>query len=283
MKDPQLQQHLTRADGLAVRLKDARAHMLAKDLASQAGWLASKVSKIEAGRQLPTEQDLISWATLTGTSGTVLDQWRAMLIEAQAVRSTYSRRLRGGQATVQSEYNSIIQAATHIREVATVFVPRYLQTPDYTRAVLGYFRDRFSTVDDVDEATAVRQAGNIVLYDTRRSFQFIIDEAVLRRHNLPPSIRRPQLDRLVSASGLRNVRLGIYPLDRPSDMFLQNSFVLIDDTGFVETFTGNAPKLLADEVDRYDAILAELWVSALEGQDARRLMQDIADALPDES
>lgn len=290
MKDSQLHHYLTRPDGLAARLKNARGGMLAKDLAAQAGWLPSKVSKIESGKQLPSEADLTTWAAITGISDAVLAQLQAMLVEAQAARSTYEERIRLGQKAVQRELNEIIRSVTSIRVFSMTFVPRYLQIADYTRAVLQYFYDlhgEASGVEDVDVATAERQAGNDVLYDNGRSFQFLIDEAALRRQGFPASIMRSQLDRLVSASGLRNVRLGIYPLKPATPtspearfVFPQNSFVLLDDIGEIETARGTLPRLLADDVEWYDGILDRMWESALVGNDARHLIQEVADSLP---
>ena len=48
---------------LGIRLRDIRrdAGLPAVRLAQLAGWLSSKVSKIEHGKQTPSEEDLRAW------------------------------------------------------------------------------------------------------------------------------------------------------------------------------------------------------------------------------
>jgi transcriptional regulator with XRE-family HTH domain len=280
MRNPQVHDYLTRNDGLATRLRKARGDMPAKDLAAAAGWLPSKVSKIEAGKQLPSADDLGKWAQHTGVDNALLGQWQAMLVEAQTFRNDFEIRMRDGQKAVQREYNELIAATTTFRFFEMTYVPRFLQIPEYTKVVLTEQHKLHGGIEDVDAAVDERQESVGYLYDSRRSFDFIVDEAVLRRRRVQPDVMRQQLDRLQSAIGLRNVRIGIIPLDEQIDIFPQNSFELYGDVGYVETFYGDDPKLLIDVVSKYNRVMDLLWESAVEGDKARRLILDAQAHLP---
>lgn len=282
MKNPEVHNYLTRNDGLAVRLKNARGSMLASDLAERAGWNKSKVSKIEAGKQLPSEEDLDIWAELTGADTHLRDQWKGMLAEAQEFRSDFERRMRTGQKELQRQHGDLAESTTSYRFFENAVIPRYLQVAQYTRAVLREFFERHNIPDDVDEATAERQKSVALLYETHRSFAFLIDEHVLWSRRFPPDVMRPQLDRLVSVLGLRNVRLGIFPtLSRPTNTLSQNSFELFDDIGYAETYISDGYRMLIDEVTQYDRVLDRLWADAAEGDDARQLILNAIARLSD--
>src|SRR5690242_5742192 len=115
MKTPQVTELLTRQDGLATRLRAARGELPAKQLAETLGWHQSKVSRIEGGKQLPSGEELELWASVTGADTALLEQWRAMLAEAQQLRTTFDRRFRDGQQPVQNSYNQLIESVTTYR------------------------------------------------------------------------------------------------------------------------------------------------------------------------
>lgn len=280
MRNPQVHNYLTRNDGLATRLRKARGDTPAKELATAAGWLPSKVSKIEAGKQLPSPDDLKAWAQHTGVDDILLGQWQAMLVEAQAFRSDFEMRMRDGQKAVQREYNDLIATATVFRFFEMTYVPRFLQIPEYTKIVLKEQHKLHGGIDDVDAAVDERQESVGYLYDSKRQFEFIIDEALLLRQRVEPAVMRQQLDRLQSVIGLRNVRLGIMPLGEPIGIFPQNSFELYGDVGYVETFYGDDPKLLIDVVSKYNRVMDLLWESAVDGDKARRIILAAQARLP---
>jgi transcriptional regulator with XRE-family HTH domain len=271
MVDPEFTKHLTSEGGLANRLKAARGAMLARELAAATGWQPSKISKIEAGKQLPTPADLAEWAKHTGMDERLYEQLKVMLDEALALRIDYSQRYRHGQTGVQQEYNDLAQQTKSFRFFETAVVPRYLQVPEYTRALLQEFRP-YASVDDVDEATRERQKSVDYLY-TDRQFAFLLDEPVLRRKSVPPEVMHDQLDRLMAVIGRRNIRLGIYPsLSQRVQRTPINGFELFDDIGYSETWIGEGPRLLVDAVSKYDEVLDQLWQEAAEGDAARELI-----------
>lgn len=286
MKNPDVNDHLTRNDGLATRLRKARGTLTMAEFAERAGWGPagkSKVSKIETGKQMPTSDDLVTWASIAGIDERLLEQWKAMLIEAEAFRADFQKRMRQGQRAVQQEYTDLAETTTHFRFFETCVVPRYLQVREYTVEVLREYHEDYGSIDDVEAAADERQASVRHLYDMTKRFDLLLDEPVLRTRRFSVDVMRHQLDRLQSVIGLRNVRLGIYPsLSRPVKRLSRSSFELFDDIGYIETALSDGPRLLIDDVTKLDGILKKLWTDAVEGDDARQLILDAIASLPAE-
>lgn len=279
---PRPRQRLIEPGGLASQLREARGAMSATDLAGRANWPISKISKIEHGKQLPSDEDLQAWAEHTGTSQTTLHEWQSLLAAALADRHDFAVRTRAGQRAVQREYNQIIAEAGSLRLFEPTFIPRFLQLPEYTRAVLTESRARFGGLDDIDAAVNERQASLRYLSDPDRTFEFILTEATLgwRFSALPRDVHRAQLEHLLEiADGAPQLRLGIIPLFRPITWAPQNSFQLIGEIGFMEHWLGEIQFLLAEDIDRLDRVMDKLWESAREGDPARQIIHDAIERL----
>ncbi|WP_225881923.1 Scr1 family TA system antitoxin-like transcriptional regulator [Streptomyces aureocirculatus] len=67
-----------------------------------------------------------------------------------------------------------------------------------------------------------------VLYDTTRSFRFVITKSVLRWQIVPPAMLAAQMDKLITMSRMPNVSVGIVPLSAPMADLPSSSFVLFD-------------------------------------------------------
>lgn len=274
---------------LAQRLKAARGTMLSKNLADGAGWPASKVSKIESGRQLPTVEDLATWARLTQVGDTAVQLWISMLEQIQADERSFRQDMRAGQRTLQREYDEMIKACTAFFFYEKQFVPRFLQVPGYTRGLLEYGH-RLHRPDvaveseeaqrDIDAAVAIRQVSTSYLFEPHRHFELILDEAVLRTWRFSPEIMRTQLLRLQSAIGLPNVRLGIFPQNRFVTATGVNSFEIYGDLVSVETSLGVDPKIRADEVKIYHEQMERLWADSVEDDEALQLIEEARRAIP---
>ncbi len=279
----------TAPNPLGDRLKTARGRMLSKDLAAAAGWAPSKVSKIESGRQLPTPEDLEIWARVVGAGADVVDQWTSMLEQVQADRHRFAADMATGQAALQQQYEDMIRRTTTFRYYEKVFVPRFLQTPAYTRGLMTWatriYRPEIDLESadaqhDIDQAVALRQSGTSLLFDPDRQFEFIFDEALLRTWRIDMETMRAQLFKIQGAIGLPNVRIGIIPQNTFLDVFNVNSFEIYGDLVTVETTLGDEPKVRADEVETYRAQMDRLWAAAVEGDRAYELIEDARNAIP---
>jgi transcriptional regulator with XRE-family HTH domain len=250
----------------------------------QAGWAAStaksKVSKIESGDQVPSDDDLDRWARIAETPAPLLEQWRELAAKETARRSAnYKSRLKGGQEPIQQEWSQKAEDTALFRFFETFAVPRYLQVAEYTRAMLTEFK-QFSSVDDLEAAVRERQASAKLLYDPEKTFHLIIDEPVLFRTRFPRAVMRPQLLFLQSVIGDEE-QLRIYPsLSRPVSRLPISSFELFDNVGYIETEAGGADPLLYDTVVPLAAKFDALWDEAVGGDDAREIIARALAALP---
>lgn len=277
-----MQELLTREEGLAARLKRARGEIMGKDLAERAGWPPSKVSKIEAGKQLPTREDLGHWAEITNAGPIALEQWLAMLVEATRARRDWASRMReGGQKQVQSDFNTLVEQAAKLQFFEVNFIPRIFQVPGYTRSVITWVNEEQGRQDDIAEVTAERQRSVQYLY-TDRAFEMLITEPVLywRHESLSPAVMRQQLDRLLTIDGLENVRFGILPLGTPFKSWPVSSFEIYGDVVTLETTHHDWDFRDEAEVTKYQRTLARLWETAAEGEAARELIHKAIHALP---
>lgn len=280
-KDP-TQDWLIRPDGIATRLREARERtgMTGRYFADHVAWAPSKVSRIENGKQMPTADDINTWATACDLDDAAVERLHAMLSEFHTARREWKHRLRTGQGAVQNDYNQLVAGATQICHFETAWIPGLLQTPDYARQTLAGIAALHGTSrDEVDGAVAVRMERQRYLYDPSKQFEFLIAEPVMRWLLCPPDVMRGQLDRLQTIVGLPNVRFGVLPMGVQLRTVPQNSFQLYDDVVYTETFT-TEEKQGGEVAAKYGEILAKLWEEAVVGEDARALIVAAANGLP---
>lgn len=273
---------LNQPGGLAERLQRLRkaAGLTGDRLAELAGWPRSKVPKIENGRQMPTDQDIRTWADLAGRPDAV-PELLDLLGDAQAVHRQWRHQLRGGHAALQAEFDALVQGAKLIRNFEIAFIPGLLQTPDYARyRALEAVRVHSARADGVDETVRTRMERAQVLYDSGKAFEFVITEAAFRLLPCPPRVMLGQLDRLMTASTLSNVTLGIIPFGVELAVMPMVGFLGVDDLTIVETFT-SADTIRRPEADKYAEIFESLMGESVTGEDARRLIAAAAASLRD--
>lgn len=181
---------LNQPGGLAERLYRLRkdAGLTGDQLATALGWGEktgrTKVSKIENGHQYPSASEIRAWAAACGhpeAADALLD----MLADVQAVRHQWRGQLRSGHAPVQEDLDRRTRTAKRIRNAETVLIPGLLQTAAYARGVMAETAEVWGTAD-IDAAVAARLTRQQVLYDTGKTFDFVITEAALRLLPCPP-------------------------------------------------------------------------------------------------
>jgi transcriptional regulator with XRE-family HTH domain len=273
VKNPRIQAMLTTPTGLATQLKRARGSRSVRQLADALGLPVSKTSRIENGQQLPTSAEVERWADVTGAGSDTAAQWVALLEEVMSMRSTYQRRLRASQADVQSDFNDLEAVAMLVRQFQPAVVPTMLQTPAYARALFVQVQEIYDASKDVDAAVAARRRRQEHLDDSSKRFEFIIGEAALRYAPGSVDVMPAQLDRLISATDLPNVRLGIIPQLRGlAIMPGPASFVIYDnDAALSEGFIENRD-YAGEHVSFLHSIMDRFWRDAVEGDVARALI-----------
>ncbi len=197
-------------DALGKRLRELRrsADMSGRQLAESLLWPPSKVSKLENGRQTPTDDDIRGWARATDNE----DDTEALLASLHTLEiqhAEWQRQLKTGLKPHQQEIVELDAMTRIFRAFESTFIPGLLQTAQYARARFAQSITVFNVRNDINEAVQARVQRQEILYRPDKRFHFVLTEAALRYRLCPPEIMLGQLDRLVSFSALPNVKLGI--------------------------------------------------------------------------
>lgn len=132
---------------------------------------------------------------------------------------------------------------------------------------------------DVEEAVAARMRRQEILYDTSKTFEFVITEAALRMLVVPAQVMLGQLDRLLGM-GISNVTLGIIPMGVELDMAPVHGFLMLDDATIVETYDEES-EAGEEESAAYGRIFDRLMAEAVTGDEARQLITSAASSFRD--
>lgn len=205
-----------------------RAGLTGTGLAGVLGWPQSKVSKIETGRQTPTEADIHVWARATGDE-LAIAPLVARLHTLETMYAEWSRRLGSGTSERQRVSVSMEAEAKHVRVFETTVVPGLLQTPDYARCRLAQSVKRHGVVDDIDEGVRVRMQRQEVLYRTGKRFHFVMTEAVRRYRLCPIEVMAGQLDRLVALCAMNTIHVGVLGFEVELPDSPKHGFWVFDD------------------------------------------------------
>jgi transcriptional regulator with XRE-family HTH domain len=273
---------------LGSRLRQLRQHagLTGAQLADSLGWPASKISKLENARQTPTDEDIRAWASATGAEAEA-EALLASLHTLELQHAEWSRLLRTGMRAHQAELADLDEKIRLYRVFESTFVPGLLQTAEYARARLRQGVDLFKVPDDVDEAVRIRLQRQEMLYRRDKRFHFVVTEAVLRYRLCSVEVMVAQLDRLVSVSAMRNVRLGVIGFETQYVVSPKHGFWLLDDELVqVETFSAELNLAQPQEIELYGSIFDQLASVAAYGSAARavitRVIDDLASELPEE-
>jgi transcriptional regulator with XRE-family HTH domain len=258
-------------EALGLRLRELRrdSRLTGRQLAAAQGWHPSKVSKIEGGKQTPSEDDISAWARACDRPE-LTDELIASLRTLEGQYVEFRRMFRTGQRAMQEAIAEIESETGLLRNFESVFVPGLLQTPEYARSRLAEQLEEIGAADDVDEAVAARMHRQQTLYRTGRRFHFVITEAVLRYRLCPPEVLAGQLDRLVSLSTLTTIRFGVIPFETQLPVAPVHGFYVYDERMVqVEHLTAELKLTQPSEIATYIRFFGQLAEAARYGSEAR--------------
>ncbi|GAB2652676.1 helix-turn-helix domain-containing protein [Nocardia goodfellowii] len=253
------------------RLRNLRkdAGLTGRQLSELADWPPSKVSKIEYGKQTPTDDDVRVWCIHTHTAEQIPD----LIANLRNVETAYLewRRMRLPHRQKQS---IATEAKTKLmRWYEPVLVPGLLQTPPYAEAVLRTVLDFCDEPEaDIDASLSARLERQQVLYRGNHRFYFILAEQVLHTRVGPADLMIEQMDRLLTAMSLPRVVVGIVPsvhdYTTPT-----NNFIMFDNRMVqVETVTAELTITQPSEITLYERAFHRLKDQAVHGADARAMI-----------
>jgi transcriptional regulator with XRE-family HTH domain len=230
-------------------------------MAADLGWPRSKISKIENGRQVPSEGDIRAWAAECGRPEAT-DDLLDLLADVQAIHRQWRREIHRGHAAIQDDMDRRVREAVHIRNAEITVIPGLLQTAAYTRSLeLEIVSVYGMSPVGVEASVAARMRRQEILYDSTKTFEFVITEAALRLLPCPSQVMLGQLDRLLSL-GLDNLKLGIIPLGLQLSLMPVHGFLILDDATIVETY-GSETEISGPESAAYGKIFDLLMAEAV--------------------
>lgn len=272
-------------EALGQRLRELRVQrgLSGTALAGSLGWAQSKVSKIETGRQTPSERDIRAWTQVTSSEYAAAE----LIARLQTLDSMYAewrRQLAAGTSSRQRASIELEGRATVIRAFESTVIPGLLQTPDYARHRLAESVKRHGVVDDVDEGVRVRMQRQQILYRPDKRFHFVLTEAALRYRLCPPQVMIGQLDRLVAMSAMSTLRVGVIGFDTDLPESPKHGFWIFDDRMvLVETIAAELTLKQPQEIALYTQVFERLASVARYGSDARRIVTRVLDELSRDS
>lgn len=271
-----------RALGLRLRELRREARLTGRQLAELLEWPASKVSKLENGRQTPTDDDIRAWTRATDAAE-VAPELLAALHTLEVQHAEWQRQLKTGLRAHQSELTDLDDRTGRFRVFEPTVVPGLLQTAEYARARFAEGVRVFNVPDDVDAAVQARVQRQEILYRQDKRFQFVLTESALRVRLCAVDVMLAQLDRLVALSALRNVRLGIIPFETRYAVAPWHGFWLLDDERvMVETYSAELNLAQPQEILLYSRVFDRLAAVADYDGGARAVITRVIDDLASE-
>ncbi|SDY45841.1 Helix-turn-helix domain-containing protein [Saccharopolyspora shandongensis] len=261
------------AFGDALRRLRLAAGLSGKQLAELAGWTPSKVSRVETAKQSVSDADVVAYCRLTDAADDAAAELRQELREIRIEAASWKRQLRTGNRARQEYGKQLEDGAERIRLFEIALVPGLVQTAEYARHVFEVVADLHQSSRDIAESVEQRMARQGVLFSRRTSVEILCSEAALRHPIAPPQVMVGQLDRLLALAGMSTMRLAIVPLDAQLPVVPLHGFVIIDDLVLVETVNTEMTIADPDDLARFHRLFDGLLSAALEGAEARALLQ----------
>ncbi|MFD3826742.1 helix-turn-helix domain-containing protein [Streptomyces sp. NPDC058625] len=214
--------------GAELRSLRTSAGFTSGEAARLVGWHQSKVSRIETGTSGVKPADVRLLLDAYGLTDLQLRELLLVLAgsDDSSGRHHWWHAYRGVLPPTYRDFISLESQAGAMRTLETTVVPGLLQTPEYARAVTEAALEGASE-ERLDTLVEVRLARQDVLRaDPPLEFSAVLDEAVLRRQVGGPGVMIRQLERLVEAARLPQVRLQVLPFTAGAHIGVTGPFVI---------------------------------------------------------
>ncbi|WP_189413811.1 helix-turn-helix domain-containing protein [Streptomyces griseoviridis] len=203
-----------RTVGKIIKAFRERKGMTQAELGAAVGYSEEQVSSVERGRRAPSPKFLEAADRVLDAGGLITG------LKKDVEEARYPKKVRDlakweGEAVEICAYdNSVVNGL--------------LQTEEYLKAVFGSRRPAFSE-EEVERLVAARLArqGIIGGNGMAPAFNFVHDEAALRRPVGGRMVLRRQLERLLEIGQMRNVEIQVLPMESEDNAGLDGPFHLL--------------------------------------------------------
>jgi transcriptional regulator with XRE-family HTH domain len=259
-----------------------RARLTQPDAAEAAGISQSKLSRAETDRGIPDIGTVRALAGVYQASPAELRKLIELVSVMQPARLD-SRLVmqRGENLSFQQRVRSIERSCALVRAYQPGMVLGMLQTQAYARAIFTAPRSSRPARSDSPENLAAERASRYqqLVADQHRFWTLIHTEGALNWHVGSPQIMVEQMERLIEASQLPHVRVGIIPARTRARVFAQHGFHLYDRRAVhIGTKTATALSTDSHDIAEYEALFEELERIAVFDDPARQVINAVADA-----
>jgi hypothetical protein len=268
---------------LGDRLRELRAARFRSGaaIARHLDWRQTRVSKLELGAQLPSDEDLDAWVAATEAGAGVRAELAELLTQARIEHREWGADYRSGSiAASQAQIGELEAKATVLREYWPSMLPSIVQTPAYAREMLmapGGPVLVGATPESVEANIAERVKRQALLYEPGRQVQIVLGQAALTVYFGSVETLIGQLDRLVALSGLASVDLRVLPAAVASPILPLGGFSLHDDeTLWFESLTREMRTTDPEEIAAHLAAFELAREAAASGPAAAALIQRVA-------
>jgi transcriptional regulator with XRE-family HTH domain len=256
---------------LGTQLRRLReAHGVSRE---HAGWeirsSESKISRIELGRVSFKERDIADLLSLYGMADDDPERARLLAQARQANTPGWWQPYGDVMPGWFQSYLGLEAATSLIRTYEVQFIPGLLQTREYARAVvrLGHPRANDTEVERRVELRLARQ--KLLTRDDPPQLWVVVDEAALRRPIGGAAVLRGQVEALVEATQLPNVRLQIVPFEVGGHAAAGGAFTILRfpeedllDVVYVEQLTSALYLDKREDIDLYAEAMERLCLDA---------------------
>jgi transcriptional regulator with XRE-family HTH domain len=262
------------------RLRDA-AGLSQAEVAEQLSWHATKVMRLETGRNAPHPNDVRVMLDLYGvTERERRDGLIQLAKDAKQKGWWYSYR-----DILLNRYDFFIgmeSEASSIWSFELAMIPGLLQTEDYAGALIPGQLE-FSP-EEVERRIEVRMTRQQVLdHEDRPQLWAIVDEAAIRRVIGGPAVMRGQLERLAGATDDGRTTVQVIPYSAGAHPGTLGPFVILGfpepsepDLVYMETIGGNLYVDKPEEARLYTTAFNHLRAVALSPADSRAMLNAAA-------
>jgi transcriptional regulator with XRE-family HTH domain len=271
--------------GAELRALRTGAGLTSGEAARLVGWHQSKVSRIETGASGVKPSDVRLLLDAYGVEEEELREFLLVLSGSrEGRRDHWWHAYRGVLPPTYRDFISLESQASAMRTLETSVVPGLLQTPEYARAVT---RAAMGAVDEdrLDTLVEVRLARQDVLRSKPPlALDAVLDEAVLRREVGGPEVMTRQLERLVEAARLPQVRLQVLPFSAGAHIGITGPFVIFSfpsisdlDVVVLDHLTSSLYLERKEDLQAYAEAFDTLRAHALSPEDSLDLIAGIGD------
>ncbi|MBB4716780.1 helix-turn-helix domain-containing protein [Streptomyces luteogriseus] len=263
--------------GAELRALRTSAGLTSGEAARLVSWHQSKVSRIETGTSGVKPADVRLLLDVYGVTDSQLRELLMMLAgsDDNGGRHHWWHAYRGVLPPTYRDFISLESQADTMRTLETTVVPGLLQTPEYARAVTRAAVEGLPE-DGLDTLVEVRLARQDVLRaDPPLELSAVLDEAVLRREVGGPGVMARQLERLVEAARLPQVRLQVLPFAAGAHIGVTGPFVIFSfsstsdlDVVVLDHLTSSLYLERKEDLQAYTEAFNALQIHALSPEDS---------------